>query len=257
MDILLTFKRSSQIILALSCFVIAGFLNFALVGYGFTAAVVACVGLIILAFMLLEILRNRGKPWAEPTRIALIIILIVAALAIIALEVPIIFDASTDDDAEATYVIVLGAGLNGSAPSLSLQERLIAAAEYLAQYPDSIAVVSGGQGAGEDISEAEAMRRWLENSGIAPDRIIMEDKSTSTKENLSFSLELILEREDGEMPEKLAIVSSEYHLCRAKMIARDLGIEPRGVAAKTSLTFIRINYFFREAFALALYLVFG
>lgn len=257
MNILLTFKRSSQLVLALSCFVIAGFLKFALIGYGFTAGAVFCVGLLILAFMLLEILRNKGRPWAEPARITLIVLLVAAVLAVIALEVPIIFDARTDDGAEAPYVIVMGAGLNGTTPSLSLAERLNAAVTYLERYPDSVAVVSGGQGQGEDITEAEAMRLWLENGGVAPERIIMEDRSTSTKENLSFSLELILEREGGEMPEKIAILSSEYHLCRAKVMARDLGIEPAGVAAATGLTLIRANYYFREAFALAAYLVFG
>ena len=70
---------------------------------------------------------------------------------------------------------------------LTLARRLDAALAYLEENPKAYVVVSGGQGAGEDISEAEAMRRYLAARGIEESRILMEDKSMSTLENFLFS----------------------------------------------------------------------
>ena len=109
---------------------------------------------------------------------------------------------------DCRYVIVLGAGVNGSVPSLSLRERIDAAYEYLVAYPQAICIVSGGQGNNEDISEAECMFRELTAMGIEADRVWMEDKATSTRENLRFSLALI-EQRTGSRPESVGLISSE------------------------------------------------
>ena len=92
---------------------------------------------------------------------------------------------------EADYIIVLGSKVNGTKPSYSLQYRIDKAAEYLKSHEKAIAIVSGGKGKGEDISEALAMKNELMKLNIAEDRIIMEDKSTSTDENIKFSKPLI------------------------------------------------------------------
>ena len=92
---------------------------------------------------------------------------------------------------DADYIIVLGSKVNGTKPSYSLQYRIDKAAEYLKSHEKTIAIVSGGQGKGEDISEALAMKQGLIKQNIAEDRIIMEDKSTSTDENITFSKPLI------------------------------------------------------------------
>ena len=154
------------------------------------------------------------------------------------------------------YVVVLGAGVRGTVPSLSLRERISAAYDYLTAHPDSVAVLSGGQGPGEEITEAACMYRELTEMGIDPQRLLLEEKSTSTMENLTFSLEL-LEKERGVRPKEIAIVSSEYHLFRAKCFAGELGLEAVGVPARTSWFALRLNYYLREIVAVWKFWVLG
>lgn len=161
-------------------------------------------------------------------------------------EFLVIRQAHTDENPEAPYLIVLGAGVDGTQPSLSLYNRLTTALEYLKTYPEARVIVSGGQGPGEDISEAECMRRWLTENGISEVRIIKEDKSTSTDENIANSL-AIIDTYSNDPNNVVAILSSEYHLYRAKRAAESAGALPLGVAARTSNPILMVNYFIREA----------
>ena len=171
-------------------------------------------------------------------------------------EVPIIKNARTDPEPERPYLIVLGAAVYGDQPSLTLVRRLEGARDYLEQYPDSVAIVSGGMGPGEDITEAQAMHDWLLNHGIPEERIIAEPQATSTMENLSYSFALIRER--GDDPDgNVAIVSSSYHLYRAKTMAGMQGVHAVGVAAPWGRTMVMLNYFIREAFGVTHLWVFG
>ena len=224
------------------------FFRFALIGYGMMALLCWGVAALILLFLLCR------KKHLRRLRIVLIVLLCICVGALAVLEIPIVRNAHTDAG-EAEYLIVLGAGVNGSVPSLSLTDRLQAAKQYLDAHPNATAIVSGGQGDGENISEAEAMRRWLENAGIPPERIWMEPRATTTEENIAYSLNLI--RQHGDGVASIAIVSSEYHLYRAKCIARAQGVEAIGVAGKTSYPVLRLNYFLREAFAVAYLRILG
>ena len=168
----------------------------------------------------------------------------------------IVSSARGSEEPEADYLIVLGAGVNGTVPSRSLQERIDAAYAYLSDYPDAIAVVSGGQGDGEEITEAACMYRELVKLGISPDRIWLEEEATTTLENLRFSLDLI-EANTGTRPTEAAIVSSEYHLHRSGIFARWLDLEPKLVPTKTRAIPLRVNYYLREVFAVWYYSVFG
>lgn len=154
------------------------------------------------------------------------------------------------------YIVVLGAGVHGTTPSLSLQERITAAYHYLSAHPDTIAVLSGGQGSGEEITEAACMYRELTKMGIDGSRLLMEEKSTSTIENLTFSAEL-LESQTGSRPTKIGIVSSEYHLFRATLFAKSLDLETVGIPARTTWFSLRLNYYLREIVAVWKYLVLG
>lgn len=154
------------------------------------------------------------------------------------------------------YVVVLGAGVRGTVPSLSLRERINAAYDYLIANPQATAVLSGGQGPGEEITEAACMYRELNKMGIDPSRLLLEETSTSTVENLMFSMEL-LEAQTGAHPAKIAIVSSEYHIFRAKLFAKELGLEAVGIPARTSWIALRLNYYLREIVAVWKYLVLG
>lgn len=145
------------------------------------------------------------------------------------------------------YVIVLGARLYGSTPSPSLLERLKAAKEYLIENEDVKVVVSGGQGANEDIPEAHAMKKYLIDNGIENSRILVEDKSTSTFENLKMSLDKIKEVDDRENI-KVLISTNRYHIFRSKLLAKRLGMIPFGLPAKIPPTTI-IRSYIREFFA--------
>jgi uncharacterized SAM-binding protein YcdF (DUF218 family) len=148
---------------------------------------------------------------------------------------------------QAEYIIILGARVKGTTPSLSLQYRIDAAAAYLNQNPQAIALASGGQGPGEDITEAEAIKKGLMNQGVDESRIIVENQSTSTIENIKFSKKLI----PNDL-EKGLLVSNDFHLFRAKMIAKDQDLEVEGLPAKTP-TIALMKSYTREYLAITKY----
>ena len=154
------------------------------------------------------------------------------------------------------YIVVLGCKVNPTAPSLSLQERIDAAYEYLMDNPNTIAVVSGGQGHDEPMSEAQCMFQQLTAMGIPENRIWMEDKATSTWENLNFSLNLI-EEKTGIRPKSIGLLSSEYHLFRAGLFAAAQDVDSLGIPATTTWPHLRVNYFIREIIAVWHFIVFG
>lgn len=187
------------------------------------------------------------------------IICIMLILGIIAAAVTAIFiirGAFPAQPADCEYIVVLGAGVRGTVPSLSLQERINAAYDYLLSHPNTIAVLSGGQGPGEDITEAACIYRELTNKGIEGSRLLIEDKSASTIENLRFSLAL-LEETLGKRPTRIGIISSEYHLFRASLFAKELQVESCGIPAKTSWFALKVNYFLREIVAVWKFYVLG
>lgn len=127
-------------------------------------------------------------------------------------------------------VIVLGCGVRGEEPSQMLRLRIEAAEEFLKANPDSKAVLSGGQGPGEDITEALCMYRELTKKGVSEDRLYMEDRSTSTRENIAFSKEII-EREN--LNTEVAVVSNNFHLYRASLSVKDADLAFYSVSAFT------------------------
>lgn len=228
-------------IAAFLCFLLC-FTFSRMAGHGFLSLVSGCLGLLFLAFKGLELLKSHR--WAVWTRrvlcalVALGLLLVIPTGVCIALEMP-------GDDVACDYVIVLGAGVRGTVPSLSLRSRLDAAAEYLKSRPDVICIVSGGQGEGENITEAKCMFDELVKAGIDPSRIWQEDRSTSTQENLRFSLDLI-EQRTGSRPTEINLLSNEYHLYRAKIFARQEGITAYGVPAESPYLTLFLNYYLRE-----------
>lgn len=239
-------KHKLSLILAGVCILAGCVFRFALPGHDFIGYLLWLLAVLIFAF------PRLSKTW----RIVLAALLVLGAAVFAVFEAPVISNAKTDADPQSDYLIVLGAGVNGSAPSLSMVNRLEAALDYLEAYPDAVAIVSGGQGAGEDVTEASAMHDWLVAHGMPESRIVQEDQSTSTRENLENSFAIIRSR-GGDPAGGVAVVSSEYHLYRAKQMARALGAKPLGVAAETTLPTMRANYFIREAFAAAYMQVFG
>ena len=183
-------------------------------------------------------------------------LLIAGAALFTVFEIPVLLHSHTDRDCERKYLIVLGAEVIGTRPSRSLRYRLEAARRYLERFPESIAIVSGGRGRNEEISEAQCMYEQLCAAGIRPDRLIMEDKAVSTMENLSYSFDII--RSLGDDPDgNTAILSSSYHLFRAKKMARTLGVRAAGVACYPGNPILAANFYIREAFGVAHLLILG
>lgn len=151
-------------------------------------------------------------------------------------------------------VIVLGAGIRGSAPSATLAYRLEKALEYANEVPDAVIIVSGGQGANERYTEAQVMSDWLIAHGADAARILLEDRSKSTEENFIFSRELI-ENELGK-GRRIAFVSSRFHVFRAGRIAKKLGIEAKGIAAREYKPLL-LNDYMRECAAIVQYFFTG
>lgn len=161
-----------------------------------------------------------------------------------------------NDALPADAVIVLGAGVNGETPSLILRSRVTKAAEYLRAHPETPAILSGGQGPGEEISEAECMRRELTRQGIPESRLHLEEKSTSTAENFACSRELLRELDLDPATARIAVITSDFHVFRASMIARRVGLTTFSVPARTDWVLLNANYYVREFFALGKTLLF-
>ena len=225
---------------------IAAFFKFCMRGYDYMAYSFAF-------FAVLLIIRH----FAPEGLWRLVMILVsLGFMYFCAVEIPIVKHSFTDKDSDRDYLIVLGAAVHGDTPSLALQHRLEGALEYMEKYPESVAIVSGGKGQGENITEAECMYNWLMEHGVSPERVIMEPRATSTMENLQFSFEIIRSR--GDEPDgNIAIVSSAYHLYRAKSMARILGAEAAGVQGSMGYPIYMLNCYIREAFGVTHLWVFG
>ncbi|MBR1757192.1 MAG: YdcF family protein [Lachnospiraceae bacterium] len=143
------------------------------------------------------------------------------------------------------YLIVLGAQVKPDGPSVVLKYRLDAAAEYLKRNPDTICIVSGGKGDNEHISEAEGMYDYLVRVGVNPERILKEDRSVSTAQNLEFSAQF-LDKETA----RVGIVSNDFHVYRAIGIAKKAGYQNVCGLAAGSTPLYQPNNITREAIVL-------
>lgn len=225
------------LILAVCCLILPGVRFSALL---FSGAAVLC-----LIFWLL----NRLGESSRAARIVRTVLLILTAAGLAAFFVTegMILGASGGGSGQPDAVIVLGAGVNGTKPSLVLESRIDAAAAYLKAHPDVPAVLSGGQGDGESVTEAQCMYDALKKRGISADRLILEENSTTTTENLRNSKKLLADRN----VRTVAVVTSDFHLFRAcRIIAPSVGLSGVfGVPASTSWWWLNANYYAREAFA--------
>lgn len=121
---------------------------------------------------------------------------------------------------QPSTVVVLGCLIRGDQPSLMLRRRLDRALELLEENSQAVCILSGGQGAGEDYTEAWVMEKYLLGQGVEPDRLFREERSTNTAENLRFSVQI--QREQG-LPGRLVIATDGFHQLRAVLLARREG----------------------------------
>lgn len=185
--------------------------------------------------------RLRRLKWLRITATVALCLFIVFFIIVEALVISGM-NAEGEDDLE--YIIVLGAHVRGTTPSAALRWRITRAYEYLTENPNTVAILSGGQGSGEEISEAECMRRELTALGISESRLILEDNSTSTAENMEFSFRII-----GDLSARVGIVTNNFHVWRGVRSARAVGAENIcGISAPFKNALL-LHYMVREFFS--------
>lgn len=209
-----------------------------------TGVCLAALGAVLAAIRLLK-KYHKPKIWSW----ILMILTTICMLVIFVAMGYIAVQGRTDvpEENRPDFVLVLGAQIHGDQPSLTLRYRLDRAAEYLQENPNAVVFVSGGQGPDETQTEASVMSRYLTEKGIDRSRIFEETESGDTRENLIYS-ERIAEAQSIDTSSVL-IVTSEFHLCRAKYYARQLGMEAYGIASPTRPRILMVNYLLREVFA--------
>lgn len=157
------------------------------------------------------------------------------------------------------YIVVLGSGLkDGIEVTPLLASRVNKGIDLFQKNPDSILILSGGKGSDEKLAEAEAMYSFALDRGVPKERMIIENRSSTTRENLVFSKALIDAHEEALLSadpslqeagkknkSNILVVSNSYHILRALLLARELGIDCDGRGARTKLYF-SINAFIRE-----------
>ena len=259
MRAMLTLLGTGRILVLLVCAFLSGlafFLKFCIPGYSFSALVCILLIAIILFYTFMPLVGLKLPGFAKIVTRVVTVVLILGLLVVGTTEALIIRASFGDLQEDVDYVIVLGAKVNANGPSVSLWDRICGAYEYAVEHPDTILILSGGMGTDEPITEAECMYRELAELGIHPNRMRLEDEATSTWENLKFSLDLI-EEETGTRPGKIGVLSSEYHLFRASLLAKKHDVEFVGIPARTSRWGQRMNHFMREVAGVWHYLLLG
>lgn len=248
--------RLLPVIVCIFFALLAYFFKFCVPGYSFSALV--CCGIIgiTLFYEVSRLLKPKYPKVMGIVRRTFTVCLVLGLIAFGITEGFILKASFGNLDKKCDYAVVLGAKVRESGPSVSLWDRIYGAANYMWTHPDVIVIVSGGQGDDEPMTEGQAMYDELVALGLPAENIWIEDKATSTRENISFALDLI-EEKTGFRPDTLGVVSSEYHLFRASLIAESCGVEFVGIPANTSRLSQYINHMMREVAGIWQHLILG
>ena len=220
-------------------------------GMRFSGFLLVGLAVVLIVALLLDrwaAVSKTGRLCRRIFQTALTLVLV----PLICIEVYVINVGRSDLSAlPADAVVVLGAGVNGKSPSLSLYTRLTAALDYLEENPDVPVVLTGGLGYGEEITEARCMYDWLTARGVDPARLIMEEQAGNTAENFAFSKELLEEQGIDPAENLVAVVTNDFHIARSRLIAARQGYgHAFGVPAKLPWRHLEVNYYLRESFAM-------
>ncbi|MBQ9469288.1 MAG: YdcF family protein [Clostridia bacterium] len=206
---------------------------------------------VLIPFLLRKPLKKLLKKLYTPLKIfwCFVMCVYMVTFSVFAVSVTKHDDVPVREAGKKEVVVVFGCQIHSENwLSLELEARLKKAAEVLLERPDALCVVSGGKGRDEPVSEAYAMKKYLsEKCGIGEARILMEDRSSDTAENVAFSLELL--KNEGIDPQNCTFlcVSSEFHTPRIHLLFRMNGVEDAAtVSAETPLRFNLFVYTVRE-----------
>ena len=202
----------------------------------------------LAAGIVLYLISAFSKHFDERTDRILSVLLAIAAICFLVLEVRIIAFSMKPCASDAKSLIVLGSQVKESGPSMDYQARLDSAYEYLIENPETIVVCTGAKGPSEPISEARGGADYLIARGIEEDRILIEDQSFNTIENLANAKKL-LEEKGFDLKGVVVIVSADYHLYRANYIAGRLGYQNVSCKGGHGLRALLPHYYTREFFA--------
>lgn len=212
-----------------------------------------CFGLAFFTLLYYPWVNRRLRRFCRVLRVISFIFLFLLVVSFIFVEIKIFQVAANEPEPRGEVLLVLGAGLYGETPSAILAARLDAAYAYLTAHPEAVAVLAGGQGPGEDIPEALAMQRDLLQRGIAAERLYLEDQSNTTERNVAYSLPLLRQLGGSRNPQ-VVLVTSDFHLYRAKMIGERAGLRVEALGAPTpQIDLVPLNSYLREYFAVVKY----
>lgn len=198
-----------------------------------------------LLCLMMAVLFNREESVAT----VLLWLAIIGLLCLLWIERWILCYANMQPVQQAEYLIVLGAKVNGVVPSKTLMSRIKKAYEYLQKNDNTIVIVSGGQGKDEEITEALAMKRALVSLGINENRILMEERSVNTEQNLRFSKQ-ILEQRGMMKQDNIVITTSDFHLYRAISLAKKQGFHKLSGYPSKPDAILALHYHVRECCAI-------
>ncbi len=212
-------------------------------GRSFTAKLSALLGLNVLIavplFLYLVVMGNGPLPlWFHNLLLALLLL----DLLLVVLFACYLFYSwmyqMLPVKKQVDYIIVLGSGIRSEEVPPLLKSRLDKGLEYYHKNKDAYIVVSGGQGADEPVSEAFAMKKYLLSQGVPDERILVEDRSTTTLENMKFSKEVIAQHWQKAGTPSVLFSTNNYHVLRGAIYARKAGLKAEGVGAPTAFYFL-------------------
>lgn len=203
-----------------------------------------CLGAVCLGAAF--VLSRLSPAAARGVSIALGVLMAAALIVVIGVESRIIAGSLAAPEPNADYVVVLGARVKESGPSRLLNERIDKAAEYLRNNGNTVAILCGGQGSDEPTTEAQAMYEALIARGIDADRLLIEDQSTNTTENLKNAAAMMTSKDAS-----VVVTTTGYHMYRALAVAREAGLTHVSGNSSACARLTLVNYYMREFFAVA------
>ena len=230
--------------------ILALFFKYKVKGYSALSVYLTAISIILFCYFILGTFQVLFEESALLNIIKVFFdcfVILLCAMFIIA-EIPVIIYSRKREKANSKYALVLGAGVDNGKPSRVLSQRINATKEFMALYPETIIILSGGKVEDENLSEAECMKNELVALGIEANRLITEDKSKNTIENFEFTKRIL--KELNVHTKEITVITSDTHLYRACFLAKKSGLKPSPFYAKNTYPILKLSTALKEAVAL-------